>query len=50
MGGWLYKHENKTNSASSSVKVEAGAELGKKLEQAGAELNQAQPGLGLKKG
>ena len=29
MGGWLYKHENITNSASNSVEVGAGAELGK---------------------
>ena len=28
MGGWLYKHENITNSASNSVEVGAGAELG----------------------
>ena len=30
MGGWLYKHENITNSASNSVEVGAGAELGNK--------------------
>ena len=30
MGGWLYKHENITNSASNSVEVGAGAELGKR--------------------
>ena len=29
MVGWLYKHENITNSASNSVEVGAGAELGK---------------------
>ena len=29
MGGWLYEHENITNSASNSVEVGAGAELGK---------------------
>ena len=28
LGGWLYKHENITNSASNSVEVGAGAELG----------------------
>ena len=28
VGGWLYKHENITNSASNSVEVGAGAELG----------------------
>jgi len=28
---WLYKHENITNSASSSVEVGAGAELGKNI-------------------
>ena len=31
MDGWLYKHENITNSASNSVAVGAGAELGKKI-------------------
>ena len=29
LGGLLYKHENITNSASNSVEVGAGAELGK---------------------
>ena len=28
VGGWLYEHENITNSASNSVKVGARAELG----------------------
>ena len=29
VGGWLYEHENITNSASNSVEVGVGAELGK---------------------
>ena len=29
--GWLYEHENITSSASNSVEVGAGAELGKTL-------------------
>ena len=33
VGGWLYELENITNSASNSVKVGAGAELGKKLQE-----------------
>ena len=35
LAGWLYEHENITNSASNSVEVGAGAELGnKKLSRA----------------
>ena len=33
--GWLYEHENITNSASNSVEVGAGAELGKILKKLG---------------
>ena len=45
LGGWLYKHENITNSASNSVQVGAEAELGNMVakcfvKQAGAELGQ----------
>ena len=37
MGGGLYKHENITNSASNSVEVGAGAELGKNVRKLSAD-------------